>query len=535
MSNLLSAFQDGARLTDSGQPVGVTVRSAGSVEVRSGRLLLTHPRLKVARPYVRSIPPGRYPVLLSVRRDPFSALDKERVGLVMVRIRDGEPASWELALRKGQDSRLIRPVSAYRLKRDERAHSLLALLDSEGARKVKKAWTALEGTLAQMDPRRVGCLDLPFRDSELNAVAWSNGGPAVLSWWGLDAAGEPVCLVLDCGAFDLRRPTPGGDVGARREWIRALIAELRDDGASVERKVVSRLADYGGEAEEALDLMLELVAAEGERDVLGSRLWTAADAVARICEERPVHVPRVAEALAEARSEGAAAGLLAILQCFRGELAKPLVPAVMRYLEPGHSRDVYLQAWESMGALAWVAPETMPAVLQAVGRMEGFCKGIALCAVENLLKAGAKAELHEVLGVLDPMAVDDAPDDSDSFLPAAQMDVLICLGVEKDEVLTRMLMLLASNSNLHNSHVSRYLSEAKVPPARMVDVCLRVLGDERSEASHEMVLHHLAEYFSADPRVEPTLLSYATSGTGDLRECAREALAKHLVGPPYAG
>ncbi len=216
----------------------------------------------------------------------------------MIRIRDAEPASWELALRKGQDAWLIRPVSSYRLKRDERAHSLLALLDADGARKVKKAWTALEGTLAQMDPRRVGCLDLPFRDSELNAVAWSNRGLPVSSWWGLDAAGEPVCLVLDCGALDLRRPTPGEDVGARREWIRALSAEVRDHSTSVERKVVSRLADYGGEAEEALDLMLDLVAPEGERDLLGSRLWAAAGAVARICEDRPVHVPRVAEALA---------------------------------------------------------------------------------------------------------------------------------------------------------------------------------------------------------------------------------------------
>jgi hypothetical protein len=462
-------------------------------------------------------------------------LDKERVGLAMVRIRDGEPASWELALRKGQDARLIRPVGAYCLKRDERVHSLLALLDGEGARKVKKAWPALEGTLEQMDSRRVGCLELPFRDSELNAVAWSNGRHPVSSWWGLDAAGEPVCLVLDGGAFDLRRPTPGGDAAARRQWIRALIAEVRDDGPSVERRVVSRLADYGGEAEEALDLLLELVASEGERDVLGSRLWTAADAVARICEERPVHVPRVADALATARSEGAAAGLLAILQCFRADLAKPLVPAVMRYLEPGHTRDVYLQAWEAMARLAWVAPETLPVVLQAVRRMEGFCKGIALSAVKNLLNAEAKAELHEVLGALDPIAVDGGPDDPDSFLPDGQFDVLVCLGVEKDEVLARMLLLLASENNYEISHVSKYLSQAKVPPARMVDVCLRVLGDERSEVSHGAVLYHLAEYLGADPRVEPTLLSYATSGTGELRECAREALAEHLIGPPYAG
>ncbi len=128
-----------------------------------------------------------------------------------------------------------------------------------------------------------------------------------------------------------------------------------------------------------------------------------------------------------------------------------------------------------------------------------------------------------------------APNDPDAFLPAAQMDVLSCLGVEKDEVLTRMLMLLASDSNLQNSHVSNYLSDAKVPPARMVDACLRVLGDERCEASHGMVLYQLAEYFGADPRVEPTLLSYATSGTRELRECAPEALAKHLIGPPHAG
>jgi hypothetical protein len=72
MSNLLSAFQDGARLTDRGQSVDVSVRFAGAVAVRSGRLLLTHPRLKGTRPYVRSISPRRYPVLLSVRRDLFA-------------------------------------------------------------------------------------------------------------------------------------------------------------------------------------------------------------------------------------------------------------------------------------------------------------------------------------------------------------------------------------------------------------------------------------------------------------------------------
>lgn len=519
MIDFLSAFED-TKLTEGGRPVAVSPRFAGLLALRSGRLLATDPfRPEAPRPFVRQVTPGIYPVLLSVMKRLTGALqDEERVALLMIRFqKDVKPVTWELALREGDDARLVAPAAAYALQSasgrgallDARAGTLLKLARDKLARQKHKL-TAFHRASPSLG--RYG----------LNVVAYHHSRfDDACAWWGLNADGEPACLVLDFEKLDGVRPPLGGDPAARRERIQALIADLKR--GALDKDGITALGAYRGEAAEAVEPLLAFAAAEGERDLWSSeRLRAAAASVGHICAEAPEQVARVVEALAAARSDGAAAGVLRAVYRVGSLHGEPLVPAVLRYLEPGHTEDLYSHALEAVGELAFVSHEAMPKVL-ALGRSlpPGIARFSVMYAMVDLIEAGAKPAPSDVLEMIDPVLPSGTTD-----FQEAQLSLLHRLGYELPEVEERMATLLASDDPFVQRLAVQQLQEAGAYPTRVVDKLLADLADEQRAPHHDFALELLAKYLGKDPRVESVFRQLAAQGPLMLRAQAQQTLER---------
>ena len=86
----------------------IEVLHAGTLRMPSGRLVATDPGWIDDRdqPFTVTVPPGEYPVRLSVARFADNPENK-RVAAAKLVIRDEPAQSWEMALLPGQDPRTL--------------------------------------------------------------------------------------------------------------------------------------------------------------------------------------------------------------------------------------------------------------------------------------------------------------------------------------------------------------------------------------------------------------------------------------------
>jgi hypothetical protein len=107
------AFQSGA--TFESQVLGsIFVRplEAAQLILTSGRIIACEPSFLQGQeipPFTRTVPPGRYPVVLSLARFTNPHGSDERVACAMIRFRTQQPRTWEMALRPGQELATLRP------------------------------------------------------------------------------------------------------------------------------------------------------------------------------------------------------------------------------------------------------------------------------------------------------------------------------------------------------------------------------------------------------------------------------------------
>jgi hypothetical protein len=89
---LWHAFAEGHRfLTKDGEAKVTRIADAGALALPTGRIVVSDPILDpFNKPFTVSVPPGRYPVLLS--------LVDEEVALVMVNFAEGSPSRWEATI-----------------------------------------------------------------------------------------------------------------------------------------------------------------------------------------------------------------------------------------------------------------------------------------------------------------------------------------------------------------------------------------------------------------------------------------------------
>ena len=205
-------FQPGTRyrLPDPPGTVAVVeVHDAGLLHLPTGRVVACDPfwgsqvQRQVA-PFTVAVPPGRYPVTLSLARGLLGRPDPvPRLGAAAkLTIRDEPVLAWEVALHPGEDPERLPPDQIYTLGVDS-GHA--GLLDASAV----GALAALDEPGSELDRlfEQVWGNDwvnlVVDQAAGLNVVVFhcglGDGGYA--TWIGRGVEGEPVCFVVDLLVF----------------------------------------------------------------------------------------------------------------------------------------------------------------------------------------------------------------------------------------------------------------------------------------------------------------------------------------------
>lgn len=189
-----------------GEAVAISAAIAGEVVLPSGELVASDGMILDADPFTLTVQPGRYPVSLLVADFPGSG--DHRVAAALVRVADGEPVDWQLALVDGQDASTLGPDEIFGYGVDSGSGAFtspeaVAMLADEAAyeRYSSAAFEAMfpdeqtivDSAAVNVDPA-----------TGVNVVTFSSGfGDGVYATYaGLDPTGDPLVFLTDFGVLD---------------------------------------------------------------------------------------------------------------------------------------------------------------------------------------------------------------------------------------------------------------------------------------------------------------------------------------------
>ncbi|MGO4617291.1 DUF4241 domain-containing protein [Nocardia sp. 2YAB30] len=192
-------FTSGTRGTSDG-PAVVELSVAGLLRVPSGRLVVADPGWIDQESLTVTVPPGQYPVTLSLIRSADSTHSGSRVAAAKVTVVDTPASEWEMALRPGQDLGLLGEGQFYGVGVDT---GMAAFIDATYG-PVSEA--DLYDLVERLDS--LFAVELTTSESEPNLIAfhagWGDGSyPA---WIGRTEGGQVSCVVID---FQLYPPSQG--------------------------------------------------------------------------------------------------------------------------------------------------------------------------------------------------------------------------------------------------------------------------------------------------------------------------------------
>jgi hypothetical protein len=171
--------------------VSVSVMKAGKLRMPSGHVVAKDPTW-VARvdAFTVAVPPGEYPLLLSVVRFADRASDT-RVAAAKLVIRDEAAQTWEMALLPGQDPRLLGNGEFYGFGVDA---GMACFYDDAAAEAFD---TIMDDSYDLLGPKLTGSVS--DRESGANLIAYASGwgDGSYPTWIGRDGSGNVTCFVSD--------------------------------------------------------------------------------------------------------------------------------------------------------------------------------------------------------------------------------------------------------------------------------------------------------------------------------------------------
>lgn len=180
----------------------VRLLPAGELVLPSGQIIATDPcyltRLDDTPPFVRTVPPGCYPVWIALARKASDAPWAERVACMVLQLSDGPAAQWELALRPGEG--LVDMSPGHGVDSGNACFvdaAAVAMLDS-----VALEALYLDGVVRAYERTRWRTrsviIPLPGQvPAHLTACSSGYGDGFYPSWWGIDKTGDPCALATD--------------------------------------------------------------------------------------------------------------------------------------------------------------------------------------------------------------------------------------------------------------------------------------------------------------------------------------------------
>jgi hypothetical protein len=188
----LAAPRDIARLTRYGERFG-----ANKIDVRwlpiqlpvsSGYLAVMDPGVaKSFKIFDRPVGTGQFRAMLSIARTDDG---KERIAAITIHMGRPPITRWTVAHWKNQKA----PKSPDQMPRAEVSTGWLALIDAGKGDKDSP------GTLAVPPASGLNPVEVPLTDGR-RALALPCGNGEFVSYWAVDAADKPICLVIDFEAF----------------------------------------------------------------------------------------------------------------------------------------------------------------------------------------------------------------------------------------------------------------------------------------------------------------------------------------------
>ena len=208
---IYSAFTAGGPATSGGEPVRLSTFAAGELVLPTGRLVAADVFFFDEEPFARTVSAGRYPVSL-LKTAEGAAFGY--IAAAMIRFGPGDPVSWELALRDGQDPTKLRPGEFFGYGVDSGTGSFASPEAVAAVSSVVGFDDYSEEVHHGMFPSDdVGdwnhSVDVVVDEATgANVIGFSSGfgDGAYPSWFGLDASGEPLLALTDFGILEAPAP-----------------------------------------------------------------------------------------------------------------------------------------------------------------------------------------------------------------------------------------------------------------------------------------------------------------------------------------
>lgn len=198
-------FRDGLEIPTSYGIARLKRHNIGELVVPTGNIVACDPFVFSESPaFTLQLAPGRYPVILNV-----ATFDTDqRVAYAALKIAEGEPQHWEMALLPGQDVSSLEADHFFCYGVDSGTGSLMDVLAAQALTKKMDADEDYFQTLiAELDKTYVHTWSWANvemdPDTHANLITFSSGwGDGCYgSYFGFDEAHNPLLLVTDFGVF----------------------------------------------------------------------------------------------------------------------------------------------------------------------------------------------------------------------------------------------------------------------------------------------------------------------------------------------